>query len=187
MKTIIILITCAFSIPLFCNAQQPMYFSEVVKVDSTTNKEELFSRARSWFSSHYIDSKAALDVQDKETGELLGNGSMDVMAIQTGSNQFPYGIVTYNFKIIVKDGRYKYEFSNFIHKQVTYELGYIDYGLLTTSTTAPEGKRCPLCGDKINNKCWNSIRENVIKKMESHIASLKSEMLQNIGAKKEEW
>ncbi len=188
MKAITTLVAYFCFAILFSHAQEPMFFSEVVKVDSSLSKEVLFSRARAWFSSHYLNSKAALDVQDKETGELLGNGSIDVNALQIGSEPFPYGLVTYNFKIFVKDGRYKYEFSNFVHKNKDdWSHGYISYGPLNNSKTAPNGIKCPMCGEKLNNKCWNSIIDDVKSKMDLHITSLKSSMLKDVSGSKEEW
>lgn len=165
------------------DAEIQILYSEVVKVDSTISKSELFSRARAWCSSEFNNSKTALDVQDKESGELIGNGVVIVFAIPVGDMPFEYGAVKFRFTILVKDGRYKYEFSNFEHIQTVTTAGYISYGTLTTNTTAPEGKRCLMCGNKINNKYWNSIKKSATDQIESGIIRLKEAMSKPITGK----
>ena len=46
-------------------------FTEIINVDSTTQKE-LYARARAWFALNFVSSKAVLEMDDKENGQLIG-------------------------------------------------------------------------------------------------------------------
>jgi hypothetical protein len=58
----------------FAQKDTAIKFTEVVNVDAT--KEQLFLRARAWFNDAFKSSKDVLQIQDKGTGEIAGNGSI---------------------------------------------------------------------------------------------------------------
>lgn len=149
----------------FCG--DPLIFTEVVKLDSTISKSELFSRARNFMSESFSNSKLVLDVQDKESGELIGNGNYSFYSKFAGDAQ-----VRFQIKILVKDGRYKYEFSEFIHKG-TCGLNCVSYGLLTNDQECPYNIKCFLCGQKLNNKAWNEITGAMNTQINALIVKLK--------------
>jgi hypothetical protein len=85
-------------------------YSEVVYLDSLANKQELFSRAREWFAKAYKSSTNVIQMEDKESGKIIGKALMQVYY-----KEFPYGYINYTISIYLKDGRYKYEFTDFHH------------------------------------------------------------------------
>jgi hypothetical protein len=89
-------------------------YSEVVYVDSLANKQELFSRVREWFAKAYQSSTNVIQMEDKERGKIIGKALMQVYHKALGSN-YPSGYINYTISIYVKDGRYKYEVTDFHH------------------------------------------------------------------------
>ena len=72
--------------------------------------------------------------------ELIGNGNYSFYSKFAGDAQ-----VRFQIKILVKDGRYKYEFSEFIHKRYLYSFNCIIW-LLTNDQECPYNIKCFLCG-----------------------------------------
>jgi len=89
-------------------------YSEVVYVDSTASKDQLFSRSREWFAKTYKSANSVIQMEDKESGKIVGKAIMQVYHKALGAN-FESGYINYTITIYVKDGRYKYEFSDFYH------------------------------------------------------------------------
>lgn len=158
-------------------------FTAVIKVDSTIKKEELFSRARIWFSQAFTDSKAVLDVQDKESGELVGNGTIKAIG-SNGNYSYAYGYVSFSIKVLVKDGRYKYILSDFYHK--SDETNVVSYGFLTNAAECPYNIKCMMCGKNMNNKNWRSIVEYIKGKTDGLIYSL-NDIMSKPAKDKDDW
>jgi hypothetical protein len=89
-------------------------YSEVIKVDSLESKMELYSKAREWFAKTYKSSSDVIQMDDRESGKLVGKALMQVYHKALGST-FPSGYINYTISIYIKDGRYKYEITNFYH------------------------------------------------------------------------
>lgn len=89
-------------------------YSEVVYVDSTSNKQDLFLRAREWFAKTFNSANDVIQMQDKEDGILIGKGSIEVflksLGMTSGGNYFNFTISMY-----FKYGRYKYEITDFTY------------------------------------------------------------------------
>ncbi len=109
---------------------QTIEYSEVVKVDSLLVKDELFSRARSWFVDTFKDAKEVLQVSDRESGELQGNGLF----------KFNYNVlmsfysaeIDYKVSVTIKDGRYKARVYQFNNPQNTIGINTVNgYGEIT--------------------------------------------------------
>lgn len=170
MKSIVILFLLFASISSFA---QDFQFEEVVKVDSTVTKDELFNRARSWFGKTYNNEKYVISTEDRSTGELSGNGSLfyNTKKLYFGVGAV-IGEVDYKINIYVKDGRYKYVFHSFRHNG-SYVGGSdpISYGLLTKSEEAPKPSR-----GGANKKAWNDIKEQTQVKIQKTIEGLKIAM-----------
>lgn len=89
-------------------------FTEIVIVDSLSNKQELFSIAREWFAKTYNSAISVIQMEDKESGKIVGKAKMQIYRKGTLGNM-EYGHVNYTITINVKDGRYKYLISDFHH------------------------------------------------------------------------
>ncbi len=95
------------------DADTVLSYNEIVKIYGV-NKNELFSRSRKWFDNSFKDYKAVININDKESGELSGKGIMhfDILWQYMGKNYLPIDVEFYT-TIKVKDGKYRYEFTNF--------------------------------------------------------------------------
>lgn len=103
-------------------------YSEVVKVDSSTSKQELYSRGREWFAKAYNSSNNVLQMDDKDNGKLVGKALIKVYHKFLGEH--PSGYINYTIALYLKDGRYKYEITNFHHtgQIVSAKSTIPDYG-----------------------------------------------------------
>lgn len=114
MKIKITLLLLLFSILSY---SQFLQFEEVVRVDSTVTKEELFKRARIWANQSFKSKKTIINIEDQENGEVAATGIIDYRT----EKRFPgasclEGPITYKMNIYIKDGRYKYQFRTFNHR-----------------------------------------------------------------------
>lgn len=98
-------------------------YSEVVPVDSSVSKQELFGRAREWFAKTYRSSTNVIQMEDKESGIIVGKALFQVYHRALGSN-YPSGYINYTISVYLKDGRYKYVFTNFYHSGQGMAAGY---------------------------------------------------------------
>lgn len=174
-------------ISIITNAQPALTYTEVVNVDSIS-KAELYSRARSWFNEAFKSSQNVLNIQDKETGELSGTGVMKYTPTVWRGNTQTIGIVRFNVTIKIKDGRYKYEFTNFTHEgsvsRNTYgKLPASSFGLITITDTCShsdfEGYQ------NWKNKVWVDIKNQINININPMIEALKKKM--NQPAKSDSW
>ena len=165
MKSILILL---IAFPFIAFSQDPLTFSEVIEVPGV-DKNELFVRGREWFNENFKSSKDVLQISDKETGELSGKGVMNVTYIfrYLGERKTPTD-VNFQMSVWVKDGRYKYEITNFI---VSNEIAF---GLITTSSTT--NISYPGIRAKRLNESYLSIKVAIELKSKLLIADLKMKM-----------
>lgn len=84
-------------------------YREVVTVNGVT-KDQLFDKARQWFVSNYKDASEVLQVQDKESGTLVGKGLFTVN-FQGGQRK-----VFHTVSIDCKDGKYRVTITDFMLK-----------------------------------------------------------------------
>jgi hypothetical protein len=106
-------------LPLFTSAQTAdtiprkdgrFYFSEVVSVDSNSKAAELYERGRRWVVDAY-KSKDVVQLEDKESKELIVKGTFWV---HWRAGILLIGIhIEHTLRLQFKDGRYRYEMSNF--------------------------------------------------------------------------
>lgn len=84
-------------------------FTGLVKVDSSLTQQVLYAKAREWFANSFKSAKDVIQMDDKVAGIIVGKGNF--------SERKSGGIIHFTLKVQVKDGRYKYWFSNFIHEE----------------------------------------------------------------------
>ena len=90
---------------------QLITYTGVVQV--TGNKDELYSRAREWFAKAYNSSLNVIQMDDKE--KIIGKALMTVYWKNLVGVTSEAGNVNYTISIFFKDGKYKYEITNFYH------------------------------------------------------------------------
>lgn len=170
-----------------CWAQsEKLTFTETIEINNTT-KNELYSRARIWFTDYFNDAQEVIQVDDKEDGQIVGKALLSYNSkIFIGSAQTS-GTVTYIVKIFVKDNKYKYEITNFMHEgSSTRASGItaaaINFNFITTDSDCPyediKG------GQGWKNKVWNDIKATINLDIDLLIPSLKDAMNTEVNS---EW
>ncbi|NJM26323.1 MAG: DUF4468 domain-containing protein [Bacteroidia bacterium] len=86
-------------------------FVEVVKADSLS-KGDLFHNARVWTEA--LDKKLTITYVDSVKGELSGHGSL-LIYYQQGVFRKLSGRVSFAATVEVKDGKYRYTFTDFVY------------------------------------------------------------------------
>lgn len=156
-------------------------FSGVQNVDGV-KASTLFLRAQLWINDNFISGKDVTQFSDKENGILTGRGAFllpykfDYYTKREGLTRFAFSI-----KIIVKDERYKYEFSYFDHVQGIDDDPAYKIGVLSTASKSPNHwhdlpKRIP-------NEVWESTKAGLKIKVDSLGMSLHKAMLTKIETK----
>lgn len=171
MKTAIIIFLTSISIQ--STAQTPITYTEVVPL-AGVSKTELYTRARQWFSEAYKSADNVIQMDDKQAGIIIGKA---LFRFKSGVafSAIVEGVINYTVKISVKEGRYKYEITNFIHEARNTAAAATDFGLITDSPTSPV--TASMSGKKFSNKVWadmqyqskaygKQIEEDILKSMQ---------------------
>jgi len=144
-------------------------YSEVVYVDSLTNKQELFSRAREWFAKTFNSSTNVIQMEDKESGKIIGKALIQVYHKGVAMT-YKWGYINYTISIYIKDGRYKYVLTDYYH------TGQINPGLID----APDYGACE---DMINYKPTISdpfAKKNILRSILSQLDSNSINLVQDL-------
>ena len=158
-------------------ASEPLSFTAVVQVEGVS-QAELFVRAQAWFATTFKCGKCVMQTADKEAGQVIGRGAYEYASATFLSSKAISGWVTYTVKVFVKDGRYKYEITDFMHEGSPTASQYGSYppfsfGLVTTDENYPDIKYCTkgICG-----KNWEKLKKDSEAQAKSLIESLAKAM-----------
>ena len=125
MKKIVFLLLLIPIIGFSQEKPKELTYTDVVKVDSLVTAKQLYINAKSWFAESYKNSKYVIQLEDKEEGKIIGNGSFPYRSNIFIGNAASVGYINYTITIYVKDGRYKYEIANIIHEGASTSFGKI--------------------------------------------------------------
>lgn len=166
MKLVLI---CVFSIWSAAFAQEGkrlMEFSEVVQVDSSLKKAQLFSAARDWIVKSFQSGKAVIQVDDKDEGKLSfrGNSTVNVKGnFYTGTAGAGAKACWFTVMLEFKDAKWRYNISN---------IGYREDPLTIDPPTG------------FGHKAQLPYRDACIQEMKTLIQQLKAELL---NGRKTDW
>lgn len=185
MKKALLIILLNFSLFSFSQeTSKELIYTNVVKLDSITKANELYSIAKSWFAEKYNSAQDVIQLDDKENGKIIGKGKF-----KYNSNVFSYsngtkGYISYTISIAVKDGRYKYEIKNFIHEGNSLNPGgAASLGLITADEECP----CTISTKGWRKKVWDDIKKQIEDCVSPIISSLNSYMEKGVIKKEEKW
>lgn len=160
----------------------PLEFSEVALVQNV-KAEELFKRAKEWLVTTLLTSNEVLQVVDKENGILIGKGSIIYKPDTFMGKATLTGSIRFIIKILVKDGKYKYTFTDFTHTGTSVTVKNIwhganepyqlSYGLLTNSEKAPDGM-------EYRTSVWEHMKEVSSETARNMIDSLTAHMQKSV-------
>jgi hypothetical protein len=183
----IFIVACLVSIPglsSFAQSESPnlpidplthlITYTELVKVDGSLSKEKLFSKAGDWLDAAFRYSPGAIQSDDSNAGKIVARESMMINDVS-----YHYTIVIY-----IKDGRYKYVFTNFYAApQLSVFQGnsqITDYGHCEQmiNPTKEEYKHMLRAAIQIGSyqKGLNGILSQMDKNIRAQISSLKSSL-----------
>lgn len=90
-------------------------YSEVVQLDSSIKKNDLYLNAKKFFVDVFNSGKDVIQMDDKESGTVIGRGYYEDVWKMTFSVKYNFQI-WHTVKIYAKDGRYKFEIEDFNYK-----------------------------------------------------------------------
>lgn len=160
----LLLIAITFLMAGMCSGQNALTYTDVVVVDSSITQDQLFNNARSWFNTAFKNSKEVIQIIDKSTGEISGKGVIPYSSSVFVGSAVTNGNINFSVSVFVKNGKYKYEFSNFSHEgsRVRTDYGWSgpsSFGLITNSdicTYQISGST-----QKWKDKVWNDIKSQI--------------------------
>lgn len=156
---------------------KPLTFDSTIAMDST-KKEVLYQRARIWLTDYFVSSKAVIEMDDKESGVIIGKGilksSYTYRMMGTHTDELNLRIT---LKISLKDNKYKYEVYNITTDPVKKSDGMEIFGPLTTSKECPHDY--PMIGKKKEDEMWLSAIESSTKSINTMLFSLRDAMSKN--------
>jgi hypothetical protein len=85
-------------------------YTAVVPVPGAS-QVELYARAQLWFADTFASAKQVVQVADQEAGVLQGTAFYPLV-LEVGGSHYAERL-WYTVKLVLKDGRYKYEFTDF--------------------------------------------------------------------------
>jgi len=183
MKSILFTTVFFFFLSLSVTGQEPLKYTEVIQMENIP-KNELYNRTHHWFTTQFKSSKDVIQIDNKEEGEIVGKGNFKyIPKVLSGSEQI-FGDIVFTVKVFLKDGRYKYEFTDFIHEPYGNEYGSKSMGIITTEMDNPNPE--PLAKGW-SNKVWVDIKNQIDVKVSSLITSLKVGMNTKSESKNTDW
>ena len=138
---------------------QKVVFTEVVKVDSV-NRFDLYLKAVKWVEKQ----KFEVVEEDQLGGKIIAKNSF-IVYTDKGVLAKPNGDFTHDVVIELKDGRYRYTFSNFIYRQYKQDRN-LKYVPVKGQKPIEDGKAA---GWK---KQWGKNKIQVTNKINDYISSL---------------
>jgi hypothetical protein len=143
-------------------------FREVVEQEG--DKDVLYDRGASWFSSYYKSPVSVLKIQDKVNGKIEGTGRCRIVYTDEQGLIRDAGIILYNIKMELKDNKYRYTLTDFTLK----------------STSRYPIEKWMNKNDPAYNPLWDSYLYQIDTTMQSLIHSMKEGMKPKV-IKKDEW
>ena len=130
-------------------------YQEVVKVDSSITKEALYSAARSWFAITFKSAIDVLQMEDKDSGKLIGKGNTTIYVAMNNHR------IHFTVTIQVKPARYKYSITDF-----TQTVGLNDWGPLEDAKARMMAQSTYAKTDKIIKEIISSLKKAMLIQIE---------------------
>lgn len=157
-----------WNLPLPQNENGRFEFQEVIPVPDVS-KNDLFTRAKSWYAKTYKDARAVLELDDREGGILQGTGYFEcVTSLYTIK-------VWHSLRIEVKEGRYRYTLNEFERETESYVIGTKHIPSTKTPMEAWYDAR-PITASNLGKNADKEFRSEVILKVNRLIKSISDAM-----------
>ena len=186
ISTIILIL--GFSIICYSqeNKDERLTYADVTKLDSSILATDLYVRARAWFAEKYVSANDVIQMEDKENGLIIGKGKIKYTSDIFYGSEGTKGSIQYTIKVSVRQGRYRYEVTDFIHEGNPFNsAGQFSFGLITNSETCPYDFK--FGSQKWSDKVWADIKKTIESNTPRHIESLKKDMSKPSKATADDW
>lgn len=133
-------------------AQQKFTVEKVITAEGMT-KSQIYVKVNEWFATTYNSSNDVIQMNDKEAGIMVGNGSESYFKKGMAYGCYS-GRLKYTIKVSAKEGRYKVELTNWMHTIKRGNAPQCELGMLTTAESyATKGM-----SKKYHNLVWNELK-----------------------------
>ncbi len=165
---------------------KPITYTSVVWVDSTTEPNVLYERAKKWYGLEFKSGKDVIQLDDAQNFSISGRGYFDYYYYPMGVQQYS-GKIYFDVNIYCKKGRYKYEFTNYRHEgNKIAQYPWPSWGLLTYNPESPDVDLM-LVGRKGKNAIWEDMKYVVSENVKADIAKLKAHMEKPLPYQGSDW
>ena len=137
-------------------------YTGVVEVPGAT-QAQLYDRAYEWVVKNYGSAQRVIQMQDKEAGKIIVKGRTP--AYFKGHE---FGWITHTLSFYVKDGKYKYDITDFAHDSDTYAYGNFEQA---------EPHYIPGAFKGAARKTWHEMKTSTDTDMLATVASIQSAMI----------
>jgi len=155
-----------FAIPSSLLAAEPVVISREEVVEEAP-RDVLFARALKWFQKVFRGPRASLDVEDWEKGRIEGKVAFNYISADEENPRMTSGWIAFSVSVSVRDGLYRYTFTDFRH-----EGGEWSFGPITLE------KACPVKFSEVRHdqREWDKMKKDTAATVERLILSLKTAM-----------
>ena len=166
---------------LLLSDDERIYFQDIVSIDSTSQKV-LFLNTYEWFVNNFNSANEVIQLKDEESGKIIGKGlSKSLFRARIGG--LLNGDLYYTIKVSVKDGKYRFMFTDIDFKldpigDVIFQKTNIETVILDEYLYKDNGKVRP------TNKQY---KELVINQFTTLSANFKKHMISKSKSKEEDW
>jgi hypothetical protein len=155
-------------LPLAGNSQNNC---EHTFIDSSAlNKADIYKHVRLWVSKIFIDSKDAIELDDKELGSILCKGRL---AVPGAKNFIGTAVgndyISFTLTVDIKDFKYRIVFNELVHKAGNYDGGRSG-GSLCNEKPAHGGSI------EFSKKRWQKVKEQSSEKIAELMQQLQSSL-----------
>lgn len=164
-------------------AQEKLSYSEVVQVEGIS-KYDLHARAMNWFANSFRNANNVIQLNDKENGQITAKALFEYIPnFFVGSGPVK-GYIRYTVSIYVKDGRYKYEITDFTHDPSGPNAKSV--GIITNSVDYP-GEEKRKANQKWMDNTWKDVKKQINNNISPIELSIKEGMSKVSENKNEDW
>lgn len=149
--------------------QEPLAYTQVVEVKDVS-KDDLYNRAKMWFSKNLKNTRYVVDFDDKASGQIIAKSNVDIYQRNFWGTKID-GKLRFVMKLFFKDGKYKFVVTDFTHEPDKKKV--VDFGLLTTSVDFP---REPKGNRNWYNENWKHIKVKALNISNLIFSSLEAAM-----------
>ena len=140
-------------------------YQQVVELPNLKS-EELYLKAKEWFSNAFVRGKSVIDLDDDKGFKIIGKGTVNITFKNELGNIGDGGNVSFKISLFFKDNRYKYIITDFIHEQSPGMTSRRAIG-------GPLESEKPACGRYLlPMKYWERVHEDTQSQIEQLILSL---------------